>query len=253
MSALPTTEGPQDPQDRALRLVLIACKDILVKLQLIHEGQTAQYDNGAVMLHTSGPWICEGRADPYGNGECTYRNPARARRCRNCGGPRIETRHARTPRWVGSKPPPKVSFAGMRDAPDKDWSLYAHYEWWMQRAKRKGDIPLLHRLVSMATRDYEIYMGIRKAFYENPETYVTELLAYAGTPAQEVAEILHAPIGWVLEQRRLAGLDKETGEPRQLSDRDRQIIALASSGKPQVEIAKAFGISQQRVAQILKG
>lgn len=243
--------APTEGEDRAMRLALVACKEILVKLQLIHEGQTAQYSAEVVMLNTSGPWTCSGRADPYSSGECSYRNPARARRCRNCGGPRIETRHAKASRYLSSKTPRHVRFTNNGDAPDKDWSLYAHYEWRMQRAKAKGDVALLHRLVAMATRDHEVYMGTRKPFYENPEAAVTELLAYAGTPAQEVAEILDAPIGWVLEQRRRAGLDKETGEPRAISDRDRQIIELANAGTAQIDIAKQFGISKQRVSQII--
>lgn len=249
--------APGRPEDRELKLALLACKTILTKLQLIHEGQTTQYQEEQVMLTTSGPWICE-RDSPYGAGECNSRNPARARRCRQCGGPRIELGRARTHRQVGSKPPRHTNLHAdltvpNGHAPDKDWSLWRHYEWRMQRAAHRKDTAQLLLLAGKAGRDYEIYTGKRPAFFQRHQDATAELLRDGtGLTAEDAAELLDAPVKWVREQRWRAGLDRDTGEPRPMSDRDRQIIELAAAGKSRVEIARQIGnITPQRVGQIL--
>ena len=139
-------------------------------------------------------------------------------------------------------------------APSKQFSLWGHYHYRMERAFAAQDASTLLKLAACATRDYELYLGKRTTQHASHETAVIELLRDCqGMSAIEASWWLDAPLKWVRRHRVLNGRDAEFGEPTRQDERTRKVLALAASGLKQRMIAEELGITQQRVSQILAG
>ena len=139
-------------------------------------------------------------------------------------------------------------------APSKQFSLWAHYEFRIQRAAQALDAPTLLKLAACATRDYEIHMGRRTTHHSSHDSAVTELLRdCTGMPAIEASWWLDAPLKWVRRHRVLNGRDAELGEPTEQNERTRRVLALERTGATVRAIAAEVGLPKSQVQRILVG
>lgn len=224
-----------------LALAEQACRRILTRLQLLHEGPTARIRPDGQAAH------------PTGSARLRTRHSAwREEHVSGRGDPLP----VKGERFTTSTIPEGVRVDGGHEGvPSKTFSLWAHYSYRMERARQACDASTLLRLVACATRDYEVATGKRPAYHENHEAAVTELLRDCiGVAALEAAWFLGAPIKWVRQQRILNRRDPETGEPLpSRGERMERILALASEGLTHQQIGEAVGLSRPRIQQILAG
>lgn len=237
--------------DPDFQLAELACRRILVRLSLLHDAPTATIRTEGQAAHPTlptrlrthdGPWHEEGasgRGDPL---------PVKGERS-----------------FTGSIPAGVRVDGGHEAVPSKQFSLWAHYSYRIDRARAQVDpsdpestsraASTLLRLAACATRDYEVYIGRRPAYHENHEAAVTELLRdCVGVPAVEASWYLGAPLKWIKQQRVLHRRDPETGDVLfRRDDRTQRIFALNEEGMKHGEIAEAVGLTRQRVQQILSG
>lgn len=220
-----TDEAPREDAEKneILRAALYACKVILVKMQELSDAPTAQW-----------------RAD----GQVVGATGARGLRTRERHGFGVKS-----PTFMTSRLPGDV-----RDhCPAKEASLWRHYQWRMSRAQKAQDVPLLFELAKLATRDYEVYTGVRPASRDDDVTAVDELLREcSGMSIVDAARRLDCTVKWVRRTRVANDLDPETGtrivDPRVLT-----IKRLRASGATVKTIAMEVGLSAAQVSNLLNG
>lgn len=161
------------------------------------------------------------------------------------------------PKYAESRIPEGVRVAAPLTgdhAPSKQFSLWAHYSYRMNKALERQDAFTLLKLAACATRDYEIHQRSRPGFHQNHEAAVTELLRdCVGVTATEASWFLGAPVEWVRRQRVLNGRDPEFGEPRgQLDALTARVLELAEEGKSLRFIAAEVHMSKSAVDRLLK-
>ena len=216
-----------------LRAALYACKAILTRLQLIDDAPTSHI-----------------RAD----GQVTRGTASTGLRTRETHGLGVKGT-----RFSTSQVPEGVRMTGtpsngLSHAPSKQFSLWAHYSWRMERAVAQQDAAALMRLAVCATRDYEVYTGKRPAFHENHEAAVTELLRdHTGVAAAEASWWLGAPEKWVRRQRVLNGRDDEFGEPVKRDALTERILRMKADGATTRAIAAQCNVSTGHVSNVVNG
>lgn len=244
----PTRRSPEEVEFTAAAYL---CRAVLTRLSLIAEGATGAPPADTAVVLSSGPWICQ---------RCDSRNPGRTRSCSTCHGNRpVADRGVKQPHFSASKVPTGVRQGGdltgpNGHAPSKNFSLWGHYSYRMERALAQKDTGLLLKLAGCATRDYELHYRLRPSYHGNHEAAVTELLRDCrGVSALEAAWQLGAPVKWVKRQRVVNGYDPELGEPRKQDPRRQRVLELHAEGWKQQAIADEIGISQQHVSRIVNG
>ncbi len=224
-----------------MEIAELACRRILIRLQLLHDAPTAQIRTEGQAAHPTLPSRLRTR-------QAHWREDG--------AGGKGDALPVKGERSFASVIPAGVRVDGGHEAvPSKQFSLWAHYSYRIDRARAAGDASALLRLAACATRDYEVHMGQRPAFHENHEAAVTELLRdCVGVSAVEASWYLGAPLKWVKAQRVLHRRDPETGEAIEYrNERHERIFELHAEGLNHGEIGKAVGYTRQRIQQILAG
>lgn len=137
----------------------------------------------------------------------------------------------------------------LREAPSKQFSLWAHYSHRMQKAAQSEDAGLLIKLAACATRDYEIHTGKRRpSQHSDHEAAVDELLRdYQGVSSLEAAWMLNQSEKWVRRQRVLNGRDADYGSARDSDVTTAKILRMAAAGGSLRTIAAETGLSKDGV------
>lgn len=236
---------------------LYNCKSILTKLQQISDAPTSRPNTNHTIRPRVGAWNCM---------NCQHRNTTSVSECSECGKhrPQDHLGAARNRPTGTSKIPEGVRLTAstekLREAPSKQFSLWAHYSHRMDLAARARDIGKLLLLAACATRDYEQYTGKRrkpnyadmsseKAHYAQ----VNELLSeYNGCPSLEAALYLSTSERWVRRQRVLNGRDPDYGHERENDQTTATILRMSASGASIRVIADEIGLSKSVVHRRLE-
>jgi DNA-binding CsgD family transcriptional regulator len=215
-----------------MKLAALACKHILLKLQLLSE-------QSATPMRTEGQLV-------YGSGTTGLRTREKQ------GKGTVSTRVA------GTQSPGTV--AASSDA--ASYSLYAHYLPLMRQAIASEDLERTELLHRQAWEDYLAHKGNAVQRFDTEESAVKYLLGeLVGVDADRAAirmkaseQTLSGAKKWVREQRRRNQRDPETGRQKAARTvQERRVYELRDSGKTQCEIAEILGISQPRVSKVLAG
>lgn len=214
---------PEREQNEILRAALYACKVILVKMQEISDAPTAQWRVDGQVVGATGS-----------------------------AGLRTRERHGlgvKTGSYTASRMPEGVREHGA----SKDVSLWRHYQWRMSRAQAARDVPLLFELAKQATRDYEVYTGVRPASRDDDASAVDELLRECrGLPAVEAARRLDCSVKWVRRIRAANDLDSESGSAH-ADPRLATIKRMRANGATVRAIGLEVGLSAAQVSNLLNG
>lgn len=142
----------------------------------------------------------------------------------------------------------------LREAPNKQFSLWAHYSHRMQVAAKSEDAGLLIKLAACATRDYEIHTGKRKpSQHSDHDDAVSELLRdYQGVSSLEAAWMLNQSEKWVRRQRVLNGRDADYGNELRADETTLRVLRLSAAGASERTIAAELGLSKSAVHRRLE-
>lgn len=137
----------------------------------------------------------------------------------------------------------------LKEAPNKQFSLWAHYSHRMQIAAQSEDASMLIKLAACATRDYEIHTGTRKiSQHSDHDAAVDELLRdYQGVSSLEAAWMLNQGEKWVRRQRVLNGRDADNGVAFKADALTTRIVSMKAAGMSERFIADEVGLSKTAV------
>lgn len=191
---------------------------------------------------------------------CQHRNTTSVSECSECGKhrPQDHLGAARTRPTGTSKIPEGVRLTAsperLREAPSKQFSLWAHYSHRMDLAARARDVGKLLLLAACATRDYEQHTGKRRiSQHTDHADAVSELLRdYTGCPSLEAALYLSTSERWVRRQRVLNGRDPDYGHERENDQTTATILRMSANGASERVIASETGLSKSAVHRRLE-